>query len=118
MVSILLDTCVWGGVVEPLNDLGHDVTWSGLWETDPGDTAILATAHSESRILVTLDKDFGELAVLKGCPHSGILRLSGFQTTHMVIAIHHVCTNYQQELAAGAIITADPKRIRIRAKGS
>jgi len=56
MASILLDTCVWGGVVEPLNDLGHDVTRSGLWETDPGDAAILAKAHSESRILVTLDK--------------------------------------------------------------
>ena len=31
--------------------LGHDVAWSGLWAKDPGDTAIMAAAHSEQRIL-------------------------------------------------------------------
>ena len=35
----------------------------------------LAKAHYEGRILVTLDKDFGELAIVKGKPHSEILRL-------------------------------------------
>jgi predicted nuclease of predicted toxin-antitoxin system len=60
------------------HQLRHDVIWSGLWPKDPGDIAILAAAHSEQRILVTLDKDFGELAILKGLPHSGIVRLTGF----------------------------------------
>ena len=32
-------------------------------------------ALDEERILVTLDKDFGELAIVRGEPHCGIVRL-------------------------------------------
>jgi predicted nuclease of predicted toxin-antitoxin system len=114
MVPILLDTCVWGGTLPALVDLGYDVIWSGLWPKDPGDIAILAAAHSEQRILVTLDKDFGELAILKGLPHSGIVRLTGFRAAQMANAIHHVVSTYEKELSVGAIVTVDPDRIRIR----
>ena len=54
---------------------GHDVVWAGDWAEDPGDVEIMARAHDQGRILVTLDKDFGELAVLRGHEHSGIVRL-------------------------------------------
>jgi predicted nuclease of predicted toxin-antitoxin system len=53
----------------------HDVIWTGDWSEDPGDDEILAHAHREGRILVTLDKDFGELAIIRAVPHRGILRL-------------------------------------------
>lgn len=114
MALILLDSCVWGGALPVLTELGHEVDWSGSWAKDPGDVAILAKAHSDQRILVTLDKDFGELAILKGLPHSGIIRLTGFRAAQMAIAIHHVVTTYEGELKVGAIITVDPERIRIR----
>jgi len=86
MASILLDSCVWGGALPALIDLGHDAVWSGSWSKDPGDVAILAVAHAEKRILATLDKDFGELAILKGLPHSGIIRLTGFRAQQMSTA--------------------------------
>ena len=57
-MKLLLDTCVWGGAVAPLKAAGHDVVWAGDWPTDPGDDEILALAHREGRILITLDKDF------------------------------------------------------------
>jgi len=114
MASILLDTCVWGGVLPVLIDLGHDVVWSGSWAKDPGDAAIQAVAFSEKRILVTLDKDFGELAILKGLPHSGLIRLAGFRVRQMAQAVHRIVTVYQSDLLAGAIITADTDKIRIR----
>ncbi len=114
MAAILLDTCIWGGALRPLAELGHDVIWTGSWSKDPGDATILAAAHSDQRVLVTLDKDFGELAIVKRLPHSGIVRLSGFRAAQMPAAIHHVVNSYQAELAAGAIITVDPERIRIR----
>jgi hypothetical protein len=65
-VKILLDTCVWGGARIPLTEAAHDVVWAGDWSEDPGDEAILARAGVEGRVLVTLDKDFGELAVVRG----------------------------------------------------
>lgn len=74
-MKILLDTCVWSGARAVLEDAGYDVIWTGDWEQDPGDNEILAYAYRESRILVTLDKDFGELAIVFNRPHSGILRL-------------------------------------------
>jgi predicted nuclease of predicted toxin-antitoxin system len=48
--------------VEALRACGHDVLW--IREKAPGSTDIevMALAHREARILVTFDKDFGELA--------------------------------------------------------
>lgn len=114
MARVLLDTCVWGGAVPELSGFGHDVVWSGNWTKDPGDRAILEAAHSQGRILVTLDKDFGELAILKGMPHAGIIRLTGFRAIQMAGVINHLLSAYQDELAEGAILTATPERVRIR----
>ena len=52
-MRILLDTCVAGPLLIPaLAQAGHDVIWSGHWEKDPGDAAILAYAYREQRVLV------------------------------------------------------------------
>ncbi|MCC5841306.1 MAG: DUF5615 family PIN-like protein [Opitutales bacterium] len=114
MARILLDTCVWGGALEPLSEAGHDVIWSGDWSSDPGDEAILKFAYESNRILVTLDKDFGELAIMKGLPHRGLIRLSGFRVSMISSAVEHLLQMYAADLKAGALITADPLRVRIR----
>ncbi|NLT69277.1 MAG: DUF5615 family PIN-like protein [Verrucomicrobiaceae bacterium] len=114
MAALLLDSCVWGGALTSLTELGHDAVWTGSWENDPGDLAILTAANAEHRILITLDKDFGELAIVKGLPHCGIIRLAGFRAKQMAAVIHHVVSVYQSELEAGAIATVSPERIRIR----
>lgn len=74
-MKLLLDACVWGGAKKFLENLGHDVVWAGEWLEDPGDREILNQAHAECRVLVTLGKDFGQIAILEGVYHSGILRL-------------------------------------------
>ena len=74
-MKLLLDSCVWGGSRAVLEQEGHDVEWAGDWPEDPGDEEILGRARREGRILVTLDKDFGELAILREMSHRGILRL-------------------------------------------
>jgi predicted nuclease of predicted toxin-antitoxin system len=105
---------VWGGATKILETSGHDVVWSGDWPEDPGDEEILAKAHNEGRILVTLDKDFGELAIVKGKRHSGILRLVNFSAKQQGIVCLRVIEGYGKVLQSGAIITAEPGRIRIR----
>jgi len=74
-VRLLWDTCVWGGAAKTLTAAGHDVRWIGDAPADPGDEATMRIAHEENRVLVTLDKDFGELAIVYGKPHCGIVRL-------------------------------------------
>jgi predicted nuclease of predicted toxin-antitoxin system len=113
-VKILLDTCVWGGARAALVAAGHDVVWGGDWASDPGDDEILALAHGERRVLVTLDKDFGELAVVQGRPHSGIVRLVGISAAQQGHVAARVLARHGTELIRGAIITVEPGRLRVR----
>jgi predicted nuclease of predicted toxin-antitoxin system len=113
-MKLLLDACVWGGARQELKAAGHDVVWAGEWPTDPGDEEILARAHREGRVLVTLDKDFGELAVVYRIPHSGILRLVNLAARRQATVCLRVLALYGEDLKSGAIVTAEPGRLRIR----
>jgi predicted nuclease of predicted toxin-antitoxin system len=113
-VKLLLDTCVWGGAASELRSAGHDVVYVGDRSADPGDEAILSEAHQTERILVTLDKDFGELAVVRGRPHAGIVRLVGISARGQGRICETVLRRYGDELLAGAIVTASQTRVRIR----
>jgi len=113
-VKVLLDACVWGGARQVLESRGHLVEYAGDWENDPGDEEILARAHRERRVLVTLDKDFGELAVVRGIPHSGIVRLVGFSAQNQGLICLPILDRYGSELLDGALITVEPGRIRVR----
>jgi predicted nuclease of predicted toxin-antitoxin system len=118
-VKILLDTCIWGPAQNAIQAAGHDVLWAGSWEVDPGDEEILNRAYADNRVLVTLDKDFGELAILHGLPHHGIIRIVGFSVRQHGSICLSVLNSHQKELEASAIITAGPgERLRIREKDS
>jgi len=54
--------------VRQLRDAGHDVV--AVIEESPGatDIQVLARAHEESRILLTFDRDYGELIFQRGLP--------------------------------------------------
>ena len=113
-MKLLLDACVWGGARKELRAAGHDVVWAGEWPEDPGDDEILEQAHSEERILVTLDKDFGELAIVRRIPHSGIIRLVNLSSREQGVVCLRVLKRYEGELKSGAIVTAEANRLRIR----
>ncbi len=65
-MDILADENVPGAAVERLRDAGHDVSW--VSEDAPGtaDPEVLERASKEDRLLVTFDKDFGDLAYRSG----------------------------------------------------
>ncbi len=113
-MRLLLDTCVWGGAAPELRAAGHDVVWTGDWPEDPGDEEILNYARQENRILITLDKDFGELAIVFGRPHSGIVRLVNHSSLQQAQACLRILALHGSTLQAGAIVTAEPGRLRIR----
>lgn len=61
-------------VVEALRQNHYDVLWIRTDFPGSSDTAILAMAQREQRIIVTFDKDFGELAFRLELPaSSGII---------------------------------------------
>ncbi len=75
---------------------------------------ILAMADSEKSVLVTLDKDFGELVFLKGLPHPGIIRLVEIPSRKQGESILVVLKSFESELLRGAIITLQAGRVRVR----
>ena len=100
--------------MEMLQHAEHDVLWAGQFDRDPGDEQLLAMAFDQDRILITLDSDFGELAVVHAQPHAGILRLVNFRSTQQGEACLHIVTSHGIELQSGALVTAAPGRLRIR----
>jgi predicted nuclease of predicted toxin-antitoxin system len=56
--------------VEALRADGHDVLWIRIAAPGINDLQVLEWAQREDRILLTLDKDFGELAFRLGLPAS------------------------------------------------
>lgn len=113
-MRVLLDSCVAGLAVQVLRAAGHDVTWAGDWVHDPGDEEILRRAAAESRVLVTIDKDFGELVIVQRMVHVGLVRLVGFRANDQGAAIVRLLETYELDLASGAILTAEPWRVRVR----
>jgi len=67
-MRILADENFPGIAVNELRKRGHNVVWVRTARPGIGDRAILEWAQTENRLLVTLDKDFGELAFVRDLP--------------------------------------------------
>lgn len=80
MLRIMADENVPGPVIAMLRQRGHDVASAKEVMRGSSDRAVLERAQAETRLVVTFDKDFGELAVRFGLPAScGVVlfRLTG-----------------------------------------
>ena len=69
-MRILADENFPGDAVTALRARGHDVVWVRSDAPGSSDPQVLAHAQAEDRILITFDKDFGELAFRSGLPAS------------------------------------------------
>jgi hypothetical protein len=57
-----------GAAVSQLTSAGHDVVWVRTAAPGASDPEVLAKAARDARILLTFDKDFGELARASALP--------------------------------------------------
>jgi predicted nuclease of predicted toxin-antitoxin system len=69
---------------------------------------------ADSRILATVDKDFGELLIVQGAVKIGLIRLVGFRAAEQGPALVRVLAAYAEELSAAALLTVEPWRVRVR----
>ena len=113
-MKVLLDSCIWPGARGQIEQAGHEVEWVGDWTADPGDEEILSHAARNRQVIVTLDKDFGELVVAFGREHAGIVRLVDISHLEQGTLSAELLASYGSELAGGAIVTREPGRVRVR----
>lgn len=115
MLRLLVDENFPGLAVEELRLRGHDVLW--IRTVDPGssDSAVLAYAKNENRILLTFDKDFGELVFRAGLSaFSGILlfRIPPHSPQHVAETV--VAVLESRDDWAGHFSVVEETRIRMR----
>ena len=114
-MKILADESVENNVVQRLRSEGHEVIY--VAERSPGimDEDVLALAQDEGILLLTADKDFGELIFRQGYLKNGIVlyRLAGLSSQDKAEIISLTINEHGAELLKSfGVITQ--KAIRIR----
>lgn len=102
-------------IVVRLREEGFAVVY--VAELRPGmkDPEVVALAQREGALLLTTDKDFGELAFRRGLAPSGVLllRLEGLAPTEKAARVVWALRAHGQGLL-GAFSVLDPRRLRVR----
>ena len=112
-MKFLVDRCAGHGLAEWLRAQGHDVAESKDRGPDPGDRAILEWAAAEDRVLVTMDKHFGELIFVSRSSHCGLVRLPDVPAPRRIELMAGILRGYSPDLSSGRIVTVRGDRIRI-----
>ena len=97
-----------------LVDSGHDVL--SVLEKNPSasDEDILALALEEERVLVTEDKDFGELVFVRRLPHPCIIRFVDMPLAEKVAAMRELIEHYADAMQKSALVVVTQNRVRVR----
>jgi predicted nuclease of predicted toxin-antitoxin system len=97
-----------------LANLGHDVLLAIDVNPRAPDETLLNLATQEGRVLVTEDKDFGELVFVHRLPHPSIVRFVEMRVDDQVTAMQELLDHYLTDMQRGALIVVTRGRIRIR----
>jgi predicted nuclease of predicted toxin-antitoxin system len=93
---------------------GHDIVWVRTAAPGISDPDVLAWAARESRILLTFDKDFGELAKVSGLPAAcGVILFR--MPMPMEVGQRLVDLIMARDDWAGHFSVVEPGRVRLRA---
>lgn len=114
-MQILADENIPGSAVQLLRESGHDVLW--ISETSPGvaDREIMRVAVETQRIIITFDKDFGELAVTgenKNPPGIILLRISKPSPAETAKSVCRILDSREDWI--GHLTVVDDAHIRMR----
>lgn len=107
-----------GPAVEALRQAGYDVVW--MLEEAPGtaDAVVLARAQRDQRVLVTFDKDFGELAFRMGAAAScGVVLFRITASSPDAAAEAAVSAFATRDDWSATFVVVEDSRIRVRALG-
>ncbi len=114
-MKFLIDASCDARLVDHLRHLGHDVTRVGPdYPARLRDSEVLAHAYREQRILVTDDRDFGELIFRQRHAHAGViyLRLDTTQIAVRTARVDHVLTTYSGDLDKFIVVSTQTVRLR------
>lgn len=102
-------------VVEQLRAAGFDVMSIGATRSGASDNDVLETADSEGRILITEDRDFGELVVRQRLGVRGmiLLELDRLSNAAEAALVAEIVSAHAGKLS-GNLLVIEPARVRVR----
>ncbi|MCB9231943.1 MAG: DUF5615 family PIN-like protein [Bacteroidia bacterium] len=114
-MKFIADEGVDASIVFILREHEYDVTYVAEFEAGATDSEVMNFSNQEKRILITRDKDFGELVFRLKKVHSGIIldRMARFDAKTKAKIILEVVIQYSQELL-GSYTVIQPGNVRIR----
>jgi len=86
-IKFLVDECTGKRLSNLLNAAGYDTIFVDDWRPSAPDDEVQDKANKEGRVLITDDKDFGELVFRLEKPSSGVI-LIRTSTTNSSIRMH------------------------------
>jgi len=116
-MRVVADECIDRQIVERLRVEGHDVLYMAEMGPSIPDDTILERANQENALLLTADKDFGELIFRQNRILCGVLliRLAGFSQFEKAKLVSAVIRDHSNELSQSFTVVS-PGMIRIRKK--
>jgi predicted nuclease of predicted toxin-antitoxin system len=112
-LSFLADVNVEKGLVDHIRASGYDIKWIPDYDRQMSDDMLLEMAVREKRILITNDKDFGEL-VFRQTRLGGVilLRFKGQQVLDKIKVLRKLLEDHSSRVSGSLCILSNEK-IRI-----
>jgi len=113
-MKFLADVNVEKPIVDFFGENNYDIKWIPDYDCQMSDKDLLKMANAEGRILITNDKDFGELTFLQKQVSVGIIliRITGQDVTKKLKMINTLLLKYKEKLFNNFIVITE-KKIRI-----
>lgn len=114
-MRFLVDECTGPAVARWLRNQGHDVVSAYDQARGADDNTLLDIAVREDRVLVTNDKDFGEIVFRSRRPHRGIilLRLEDERAKNKIAVLSGVLSHTTAISIQGHYLVATETSLRI-----
>ncbi len=114
-MNLVADENIDRGIVERLRRDGHTVDWIAELSPSVSDEEVLQRASSIPAVLLTEDKDFGELVYRRGLTHAGVIliRLEGLDNVAKAEIVSRAVVENEPELS-GAFVVISPDAVRLR----
>lgn len=110
-MKFLADVNIEKPMVDELRRMGYDITWVPEIDCYLEDMEILRIARKENRILLTNDKDFGEIVFRQRLIPAGIIlfRIKGQNVGEKIKSLKKLLTFYKDKIARHFVVVTKGK---------
>jgi len=116
-MKLLLDMNIPTGYVTLLHQNGYEaIRWNAIGKNNAPDAEIMEYACKHNYIVITFDLDFGTLLATTHNTKPSVIQIRAAipEAKAAINAISFALNSFKNELDAGAIVTIDLQKLRVR----